>query len=64
MLGGKPGLHSLYFLFILAVNAVGNIILTPILGALGTAIATGLSYAVAALLLIYLAWRQLNVRLW
>ncbi len=64
MLGGKPGLHSIYFLSVLGANTVGNIILTPLMGALGTAIATGLAYALSAALLIILARRYLGIKLY
>ncbi len=64
MLGGKPTLHSIYFLTVLGTNTIGNIILTPVMGALGTAIATGISYALSAVLLVILTRRHLGIKLY
>lgn len=63
MLGGRPALHSLYLLAVLAINLGGSLMLAPTFGATGAAIATSASYIGAALLLIVSARYTFGLRL-
>jgi len=48
---GRPGLHTLMIMMLVFTNIAGNYLLVPVLGATGSAIATGCSYALLMLLL-------------
>ena len=63
MLAGRPGCHSLYFLGIILINVIGNFLLAPIYGALGTAMATSFAYFSGVVLLVFLMKRILKVSL-
>lgn len=59
----KPGLHSAYVAVVLFANAVLNVVFINMMGIVGAAMATSLSYAISAILLIVLARRVLGLRL-
>lgn len=59
----KPGLHSAYVGAVLIANAVLNVVFINTLGIVGAAVATSLSYAFSAVLLVVLARRVLGLRL-
>ena len=48
---GRPGLHTLMIVLLVFTNIIGNYVLVPVLGATGSAIATGFSFALSMLLL-------------
>ena len=48
---GRPGLHTLMIMLLVFINIAGNYLLVPVLGATGSAIATGCSYALSMVLL-------------
>lgn len=58
----KPGAQSLYMAATLIVNAIGNLILVPIWGLTGAAIATAISYVFSAVTLVIYARTQLGIR--
>ncbi len=60
---GRPGLQSLYIGGVIAVNAIGNLLMIPSLGALGAALATAFAFAVSVPMLRGLARRRLGVPL-
>jgi O-antigen/teichoic acid export membrane protein len=55
LLAHRPGVHSIYMLSLIALNAVANLVLVPSFGALGSGIGTGIAYAASALLLVMIA---------
>ena len=63
MLAGYPGRHTLYFMGIVVINIIGNLILTPLYGPIGTAIATSIAYAAGVIMIIILAKRFLKLKL-
>ncbi|MBO6633378.1 MAG: polysaccharide biosynthesis C-terminal domain-containing protein [Rhizobiaceae bacterium] len=63
LLANRPGLHSIYFSGLVLVNAVGNFILTPLFGPVGTASATMLAYVASAGWLILICRRTLGLPL-
>lgn len=55
LLAHRPGVHSIYMLSLIMLNAVGNLLLVPIFGATGSGVATGITYACSAVLLVFIA---------
>jgi O-antigen/teichoic acid export membrane protein len=62
MNGGFPGKQSVIAFLLVSINGIGNLILIPLLGALGAAIATSISYMVSVILLKRFSWRYLKVK--
>lgn len=62
-MAGRPALHTVYVASVLVFNAVFNFALVPVLGIEGSALATGLSYAVAGIGAVALARRALGLRI-
>lgn len=60
---GRPGLQSLYIGGVIAVNAIGNLLMIPSLGASGAALATAFAFVVSVPMLRGLARRRLGVPL-
>lgn len=60
---GRPGGYTLLMIAILGGNALGNLLLVPALGALGSALATAISYSLGVVLLRLTAWRLLSLRI-
>jgi O-antigen/teichoic acid export membrane protein len=60
---GRPGAYTLMTAGLVAANAVGNLLLIPLLGAQGAAIATAFSYVLMIPLLRWTAHRLIDVRL-
>jgi O-antigen/teichoic acid export membrane protein len=61
--GGRPGTHTILIVILVGSNAVLNAALIPLLEAYGAAIATGLVYALEAVLIAGFARRVFNIRL-
>lgn len=61
--GDKPGAQSAYMLLVLAANLIGNILLVPVYGMSGAAIATGISFIVSAVTLVIMARQHFGLRL-
>jgi O-antigen/teichoic acid export membrane protein len=59
--GNKPGAQSMYMVLVLAANLFGNILLVPIYGMSGAAIATGISFFVSAVALAVLARKHFGL---
>jgi O-antigen/teichoic acid export membrane protein len=60
---GQPARNTVLMLIVFAVNAVGNLLLVPWLGALGSACATAAALLSSAVLLRAVAARQLGLRI-
>ena len=60
---GHPGAQSVLFLIVVSMNAIGNVALIPIAGALGAAIATAASQVVFVLALRLLVRRRVGFSL-
>ncbi len=63
LMGGKPGWHTIYILLSVGANIVLNLLLVPIYGLLGAAIATAIAFVLSALLLIRVSRSLVGVRL-
>jgi O-antigen/teichoic acid export membrane protein len=61
MLGGYPGSHTVMITLLVLFNILGNILLVPLLGGMGAAIATALSYVFLIPLVKLFANRILGV---
>ncbi len=59
----RPGQNTALMLVVFAVNAAGNLLLVPQLGAIGSACATAVALAASALLVRTAAGRQLGLRI-
>lgn len=59
----RPGLHTLSVLLVLGANAALNLILVPVWGMTGSAVATSISYGVSAAIVLIAARTVLKVRL-
>jgi O-antigen/teichoic acid export membrane protein len=62
--GGRPTLQAGFTAFVLAVNAIFNLVLIPQYGIVGAGIATGLSYVFGAVMIAVIARREFGVRVW
>ncbi len=63
MQGGRPGVQTWLEIVLLAINTLGCLVLTPILGATGAAIGKSIAFAAHGAGLRYLIHRYLGVRL-
>jgi len=63
IVGGLPGMESVLVFCQITINIILNMLLIPIIGIYGAAIATMFSYLVQATLLVWLARTKLGVRL-
>ncbi len=61
--GDRPGHHTLMVGILVVINFIGNIILIPILGILGAAIATACAYVLEGLLIKYFSKKLLGINL-
>jgi len=61
---GLPFQQTLFAVAVLVFNLLLNAALIPVLGIVGAALATGLSYVFTACLLIVILRRQFGIRLW
>ncbi|WP_115753625.1 lipopolysaccharide biosynthesis protein [Listeria kieliensis] len=57
----KTGWHIFITIFVFAVNLLGNILLVPVIGAVGAAVSTGLSYILFYMLRTYFSTRYYKV---
>lgn len=62
-MANRPGWHTLYMSSIVFLNAAGNILLIPVLGLRGSALATGISFALSAPILYFLVRKVVGVKL-
>jgi O-antigen/teichoic acid export membrane protein len=53
LLTGRPGLHSLFFLIVVLLNAILNVLFIQRMGTMGAAVATSLAYVIESLLILY-----------
>ena len=60
---GRPGKNTAFMLIVFAVNAAGNLALVPLLGPLGSALATAAALVASAILLRAVVARQLGLRI-
>jgi len=63
LMGGKPGWHTIYIVIAVGTNVVLNLVLIPVMGLAGAALATAIALLVSALLLRTMARALLGVRL-
>jgi O-antigen/teichoic acid export membrane protein len=63
LMANRPGWHTLMMLAMVAVNVIGNLILIPIWGLEGSAVATAIAMASSVLLLRALVAKQLGARI-
>lgn len=63
LMARRPGWHSLFMLAVVGVNALGNALLIPALGIVGSALGTAISFVVSVALLVLLARKVVGVRL-
>ena len=61
--GDRPGQHTLMVGILVVINFIGNIILIPLLGIYGAAIATACVYALEGLLIKYYSKKLLGIHL-
>jgi len=61
--GGRPTAYTLLIGAVVALNFIGNLLLIPLLGIHGAAIATAAALIVEAALVVWLAWKFFRVRL-
>lgn len=61
--GGRPGTYTLWKTATVLANAMLNLALVPLLGALGAACGTAGSYLLSAVLLKLLVRRHLRIRI-
>lgn len=61
--GGRPGTQSLITLATVSFNIIANILLIPVFGIYGAAIATAFTFILDALLIAYTTKRAFNIRL-
>ena len=59
--GDRPGHHTLMVGIIVVFNFIGNIILIPLLGIYGAAIATGFVYVLEGFLIRYFSKKLLGI---
>lgn len=62
LLGGFPGLQTIFILILVVGNIALNALLIPILGMHGAAIATALIYVLEAVLIFVIARKVFSVR--
>jgi stage V sporulation protein B len=63
LMGGRPGSHTIYILICVALNVVLNLLLIPIYGLIGAALATAIALVLSALLLRRVSRALVGVRL-
>ncbi len=62
--GGRPEWHTWLMVIAVLANVAANLLLIPLMGINGAALATALSYVLQAVLLLAFAKRLFGVRLW
>ena len=63
LMAAMPGVQTVFIVVVLAVNCAINVLLVPVLGIAGAAIASATAVAMSALLLRYLVRRRIGARL-
>lgn len=63
LMGGKPGWHTIYVLMAVATNVVLNVLLIPMYGLTGAAVATAIALAASALWLMRMSRSLVGVRI-
>lgn len=61
--GDKPGLYTLFTFWIVASNAILNLLLIPKFGIYGAALATSLVFIIEAMAIVFYAKRQFHISL-
>lgn len=62
-MANRPGWHTIYMSSIVLLNAAGNIILIPIWGIQGSALATGISFALSAPILYFMVRKIVGLKI-
>lgn len=60
---GCPGVHTLFICGTAGANIVLNILLIPVAGMYGAAVATGTAFILAMLFIKFLVWRSIRIRI-